>query len=750
MEHTTVEQYDREIAHKFEAFLRRQVRDKQLSPADEKEIRHAFEYAKEAHKDMRRKSGEPYIAHPLEVARIVAEEMGMFSTSVICAFLHDVVEDNKDISLDDIKNEFGNVVANITDGLTKIANLPLVGENNSLQAENFRRILLTIADDIRVILIKIADRLHNMRTLGAMRDTQRLKIASETMYLYAPLAHRLGLYNIKSELEDLALMHLEPQSYEEISKKLENTKEEAEIYIAQFIRKIKEKLAATGLNFTVKSRYKSIYSIYNKIKHKGVPFEEVFDLYAIRIILETRPDKEIDDCWQVYTHIADLYPTHESRLRNWLRFPKENGYQALHTTVNGLEGKPVEVQIRTQRMDVLAEKGPTAAHWKYKEGVEETPSDVFLTEFIEQIRTILENPSYNAMEAVREVRANIKMDALYVFTPKGQAKRIPNNATVLDFAYYVHTNIGNQAIGAKVNQQVVALQHTLKQGDVVEVLTSQKQMPKEEWLEIAQTFRAKISIKESLKVQRKEWIIKGKEIFDRGVQRLDVTAEHPVMKDVLKYFGLETKEDFFYHLGVHKIELRQLLSLIKLYEDGKPIIPPPPQKSKEDATPIDADHLVLGQNLEIERFSIANCCNPVPGEDIMAFQQKKKMYIHRTSCERAISLMATFGSQIIKARFAEETGISYLTALKVEGLDKTGILMEILRVITEKMTLNMRKVTIDSNEGLFEGLFLVYIKDKDELNTLIERLLKIANVTKVTRTDSHFQPFKEELHADFR
>lgn len=740
----TVEQYDREIENRFESFLLRQIRDKHISPSDTKEIRHAFEYAKYAHKDMRRKSGEPYIAHPLEVARIVAEEMGMFSTSVVCAFLHDVVEDNKDISLEDIKQEFGNVVANITDGLTKIAKLPVLDENNSLQAENFRRILLTIADDIRVILIKIADRLHNMRTLGAMREDKRLKIASETMYLYAPLAHRLGLYNIKSELEDLSLKYLEPNAYDEISKKLENTKEEAQIYIDQFTRNVKARLALSGLNFTIKSRYKSIYSIYNKIKNKGVPFEEVFDLYAIRIILETRPDKEIEDCWQVYTLIGGLYDAHPSRLRDWLRFPKENGYQALHTTVYGPGGKPVEVQIRTQRMDELAEKGPTAAHWKYKGGIEETNSDDFLTEFVEQIRTILENPSYNAMEAVRELRASIKMDALYVFTPKGQAKRIPNNATVLDFAYYVHTNIGNHAIGAKVNQQVVPLHHTLKQGDMIEVLTSQKQLPKEEWLKIAQTIRARANIKESLKTQRKEWIVKGKEIFDRGVQRLNITAEHPIMKDVLKYFNMESKEDFFYHLGMHNIELRQLLPLIKLYEEGKPIIAPEEKKPKEDVTHIDSDHLVLGQNIEIDKWSIANCCNPVPGDDIVAFQQKKKVYIHRTSCEKAISLMANFGSQIIKARFAEGTGISFLTALKVEGLDKKGILMELLRVITEKMTLNMRKVTIDSNEGLFEGLFLVYIKDKQELNELMERLLKIENVTKVTRTDSHFQPFKEE------
>lgn len=743
----TPEQYDREIANKFEAFLLRQVRDKNIPASDTQQIRHAFEYAKNAHKDMVRKSGEPYIAHPLEVARIVAEEMGMFTTSIISAFLHDVVEDNKDISIEDIRSEFGNVVANITDGLTKIAKLPVVDENKSLQSENFRRILLTIADDIRVILIKIADRLHNMRTLGAMRDEKRLKIASETMYLYAPLAHRLGLYNIKSELEDLALMHLDRNAYLEISQKLEETKEDAKMYIDRFTRKISERLEPSGLKFTIKSRYKSIFSIYNKIKNKGVPFEEVFDLYAIRIILETRPDTEIEDCYQVYTLIGGLYPAHASRLRDWLRLPKENGYQALHTTVYGPEGKPVEVQIRTQRMDELAEKGPTAAHWKYKGGVEETTSDEFLTEFIEQIRAILENPSYNAMEAVREVRANIKMDALYVFTPKGQAKRIPNNATVLDFAYYVHTKIGNHAIGAKVNQQVVPLQHILKQGDVIEVLTSQKQQPKEEWLRIAQTFRARTNIKESLKLQRKEWISKGKEIFERGVQRLNITAEHPIMNDVLKFFRLQSREDFFYNLGMHSIELRQLLPLIRLYEEGKPILPPEEKKVKEDTTPIDSDSLVLGKNMDIDKLSISNCCNPVPGDDIMAFQQKKRVYIHRTSCEKAISLMANFGSQIIKAHFAEGTGISFLTAIKVEGLDKKGILMEILGVITQKMTLNMRKVTIDAKDGLFEGLFLVYIKDKNELNELISRILEIAHVSKVTRTDSNFQPFKEEGQA---
>lgn len=738
--------YEKELTRQLAALRRYLMNERKMSVSDWKEIRRAYKFAKEAHAGVTRKSGEPYIMHPMAVARIVAEEMGLFRDSIIAAFLHDVVEDT-DYTLEDISREFNVRVSEIVDGLTKMSKLSFEDKTISTQAENFRRILLTISEDIRVILVKIADRLHNMRTLEFQKDHKQLKIASETLFLYAPLAHRLGLYNIKSELEDLSLKYSQPAIYQEISSRLDKTKEEANDYIEMVKRTVSELVTTTALSFKIKSRFKSIYSIHKKISEKGVSFEEIFDLYAIRIILETRDGHEFEDCWKVYAAISAVYYPNPTRTRIWLSTPKESGYQALHMTVIGPEGKWVEIQIRTERMDDLAEKGPSA-HWRYKKMIEESASsegndtiehdyDVLLADWVDQIRTILENPELSALEAVQEVRRSIRPEDMQVFTPKGQIIRLPTDATVIDFAYYVHTKVGQHAIGAKVNGRVVSLDYILQTGDQCEVLTSTKQQPKEEWLKFVKTTRAKNMIKEVLRQQRREYIVKGKEIFIWYAKRHKVTENSEMVKEFIKYLSLDGLEDLYYNLGRRNLEISKIQEFNQLRSEGK-LYP------QEKTTPLDTELLVLGKNITIEKYESATCCNPVPGDDIIAFHKGTKAIIHRTSCEKAINMMATHGDQIVKVRFTDKDSLSYLTALKIEGLDRQGILIDILQIISRVMHINMRKVTIDTKDGLFQGLFLVYLKNKDELDRLTTRLKSLDNVTSVMRTDSKFQPFEEE------
>lgn len=749
MESIDYEKLDAAVEQEYQAFIKKLELEKRVSKSELQEIKRAYQFAKEAHKHQRRKSGELYISHPLRVAKIVYDEMGLFSVSIICAFLHDVVEDTP-VEHSDIEQQFGKKVRNIVEGLTKISKTEMVAENNSMQAENYRRILLTISDDVRVILVKIADRLHNMRTLKAMKETSQLKIAAETLYLYASVAHRLGLYSIKSELEDLALSHIAPLQYDEIKQKLNTTEDEAKAYIQHFIKEVTRLLAPTKLQFVIKSRFKSVYSIYNKIQTKHVRFEEIMDLYAIRIILEDREGSEIEDCWRVYTYITEKFPQNPSRTRDWLRFPKANGYQSLHTTVTGPEGNAVEIQIRTQKMDEIAEKG-NGAHWMYKNGEEdvENPIDPNIVKFIEQVRLVLENPNLNAIEAVHELTAGLKPEALSVFTPKGAMKFMPANACVLDFAYDIHSKIGDYAIGAKINGVLAPLHTILQQGDKVEVITSQKKSVSEEWLGWVKSIKARNIIKESLKVQRKELIPKGREIFNIGSKWLKITEDHPDMPEFLKYVNLATKDDLFYEMGKYKEfgksnvnVTEKLREFLRLKEENKPILQKVVPK-KEDATPIDMDLLVLGKQINIEKMVIASCCNPVPGDDIVALQRKNYITVHRSDCPKAIYSMANFGGQIVKANFADGLNVSFLTALKVEGDDSKGILMAILGIITVEMNLNMRKVTIDTKDGKFEGLFLVYIQNAEQLQKLMHDLKdKVAGVKAVSRTNSHFEPFE--------
>ncbi len=731
---TKPHEYD--LDKEFKNFIGIIVREKKISRQEVTKIRKAFLFAKNAHEGQFRKSGEPYISHPLAVARIVYEEMGLLSTGIICSFLHDVLEDTP-ITEEEIKNNFGETVLDIVIGLTKIAKIDIL--QSSIQVENYRKILLTISDDIRTIVIKIADRLHNMRTLGAQLGHKQLKITSETLYLYAPLAHRLGMNNIKTELEDLSLKYSQPQVYEEISNKLNVSREEAEAYIERFIRTIKQKLSMTELKIDkIESRFKSIYSIYNKIQTKGVSFEEIMDLYAIRIILEDRPGHEINDCWLAYSEITSLYKPRHDRMRDWLRTPKANGYQSLHATVLGAEGRMVEIQIRTFSMDNTARKGITS-HWVYKEEKEVMVIDDNFLSFTDRVRDLLADTQNTFEEQVAAIKSEFRLDNLSVFTPKGEMKSIVKGATVLDFAYLIHSDIGNRAIGAKIMDKLVPLHYKLQQADQIEIITSSKTTVKDEWLEWVVTPRATHHIKNYLKVVWREKVDAGKMLADRFYKKMEIKEDSPEIQRLITYCGFEEIEDFYYAVGVHnRTVIAKIEEFARLVQAQMPISPPNPSGE----ILINPELLVLGKEINIENIVIASCCNPIKGDDIVGLQRKNKVIIHRTSCEVAIRWMANHGGDIIKANFSMNEEVSFLAALKVEGLDGQGLLIGLLNIISKGMNLNIRKVFIDSKDGQFEGLFLVFIKSLKELNELTERLRRFPNVKSVTRTDSSFSPFE--------
>ncbi len=723
----------------FQHFIGKVVREKKVSKQDITKIRKAFLFAKTAHEGQYRKSGEPYISHPLAVAKIVYEEMGLLTTGIIGAFLHDVLEDTP-VSKEEIQSQFGKTVLDIIAGLTKISKIEGAELGDSYQAQNYRQILMTISDDIRVVIIKIADRLHNMRTLGAQQGHKQLKITSETLYLYAPLAHRLGMNSIKTELEDLSLKYSEPQAYNEISQRLNISKADAEAYIQRFIRSVKQCVSITGLKIIkIESRFKSIYSIYKKIQTKGVRFDEIMDLYAIRIIIEDRPQKEIDDCWQVFTTISNLYPARPDRIRDWLRLTKSNGYQSLHMTVRGLEGRMVEIQIRTEAMDATARKGMTS-HWMYKEEKEIMVVDQKLIDFTDRVQEILKDKSSSAEELVSIIKTEIRLDNLNVFTPKGDMKTIVQGASVLDFAYLIHSKIGNHAIGAKVNNELVSLNHIIQQADQVEIITSSKLTVKEDWLKWVITPKAVHAIKEVLKVKRKEKQEWGKLVVNRFYKRLGISENTPEVEELLQFLSLQSLDDLYYKVGIHDPDVLSKADDFIKHKQNQTPVPISSEPQKENS--INPEFLVLGKDVNIENVVIASCCNPVIGDDIVGLQRKNRVVIHRTSCDVAIKWMANHGSDIIKANFSESEGVSFLAALKVQGLDSQGVLIELLRIISVSMKLNMRKVFIDTKEGHFEGLFLIFIQSANELNRLIDRLQKLPNVKSVTRTDNNFKPFE--------
>jgi guanosine-3',5'-bis(diphosphate) 3'-pyrophosphohydrolase len=722
-----------EILKRYRALLR--ACKPTMQKGDKKEIRKAFDMALESHKNMRRKSGEPYIYHPIAVAQIAAEEIGLGTTSIVCALLHDVVEDT-DLTLEDIEREFGKKTAKIIDGLTKISGV--FDYNSSLQAENFRKMLLTLADDVRVILIKLADRLHNMRTMDFMPRHKQLKIASETIYLYAPLAHRLGLYVIKSELEDLSMKYLEPDTYKYIATQLNEKKTERNLFIKQFVEPINEILAEQGLHAELFGRPKSIHSIWNKMKKKNIPFEEVYDLFAIRIILDSPPEQEKADCWKAYSIVTDLYRPNPDRLRDWVSSPKGNGYESLHTTVMGPKGQWVEVQIRTQRMNEIAEKG-FAAHWKYKE----SSNDNGLDQWIMKVREMLKNPEANALDFLDDFKMNLFSDEIFIFTPKGALLQLPMGATALDFAFEIHTDVGARCIGAKVNHKLVPLSHKLQNGDQVEIINSGKQVPKEDWLNIVVTAKAKSKIKSSLKEEKRKIAENGKEILERKLKSLKITYNTDNLNKLSYFFKLPSTQELFIGIANGKIELKDL----KDYLAAEKEIENRSSTEKSEQQQIDhllsrvkgpeSDTLLIGEDLQKIDYTLAACCNPIPGDDVFGFVTVSEgIKIHRTNCPNAAQLMANYGYRIVKAKWNSQKEVTFLTGLHIIGIDDVGLINNITKVISNDFKVNMRSITVDTDNGIFDGSIMIYVNDKDHLDKLIENLLEVRGVTGVTRFDA--------------
>lgn len=727
-----------EILKRYRALLR--ACKSTLKKGDKKMIRMAFEMAVESHKDMRRKSGEPYIYHPIAVAQIAVEEIGLGTTSIVCALLHDVVEDT-DITLEEIERDFGKKVAKIIDGLTKISGV--FDANSSMQAENFRKMLLTLADDVRVILIKLADRLHNMRTMNFMPHDKQLKICSETVYLYAPLAHRLGLYSIKSELEDLSMKYMEPETYKFIATRLNEKKAEREYFIKEFIGPINKILKEQDLESNVVGRPKSINSIWTKMKKKGIPFEEVYDLFAVRIILDSKPNQEKSDCWKAYSIVTDLYRPNPDRLRDWISSPKANGYESLHTTVMGPKGQWVEVQIRTQRMNEIAEKG-FAAHWKYKE----SSTDSGLDQWVIKVRELLSNSDSNALDFLDDFKMNLFSDEIFIFTPKGDLIQLPIDATALDFAFEIHSDVGAKCIGAKVNHKLVPLSYKLQNGDQVEVITSGKQAPKEDWLNFVVTAKAKAKIKSSLKEEKRKIAEDGKEILERKLKSLKITYNSDNILKLSYFFKLASTQDLFYNIAKGLIDLKDL----KEFAATEKVIEQKPQQDTDheqiqklikQVKTKDSDFLLIGEDLQKIDYKLSNCCNPIPGDDVFGFVTVSDgIKIHRTNCPNATKLMSSFGYRIIKAKWTSQKQLAFLTGLKIIGIDEVGLINNLTKVISNDFKVNMRSITVDTEDGIFNGTIMIYVNDTKHLEDLIQELKQVKGITDVFRFDSETEAQK--------
>ena len=732
MTEINLEAEKKEILSRYKTLLKACKR--RLQKGDKEQIRKAFEVAVDAHKEMRRKSGEPYIYHPIAVAQICAEEIGLGTTSIVCALLHDTVEDTE-ITLEDIDGMFGEKVAKIIDGLTKISGV--FDQTSSLQAENFRKMMLTLSDDVRVILIKLADRLHNMRTLESMKREKQIKIASETLYLYGPLAHRLGLNAIKTELEDLGLKYTNSETYQEIALKLKESEPERKKFIQKFIEPIKEILDEQGFNSKIYGRPKSIFSIYNKIKNKGVEFEDIYDLFAIRIVIDTPLEMEKTDCWKAYSIVTDLYHPNPDRLRDWISSPRANGYESLHTTVMGPRGQWVEVQIRTTRMNEIAEKG-FAAHWKYKE---EPNTDSGLDQWIQKVRELLSNPEANAFDFLDDFKMNLFSDEIFIFTPKGSLIQLPVNATALDFAFEIHTDIGASCIGAKVNYKLVPLSYKLQNGDQVEIITSSKQSPKEDWLNFVVTAKAKSKIKSSLKEEKRKIAENGKEILERKLKSLKVTYNSDNLYKLAYFFKLPSTLDLFFNVAQGKIDVKQL----KEFVASEKIIENKPEKLEfipneqlnKKVKGDDNDTLLIGEDLQKLDYKLSTCCNPIPGDDVFGFiTVGDGIKIHRTNCPNAAKLMANYGYRIVKAKWNSQKELAFLTGLHITGIDDVGLINKITTVISSDFKVNMRSITVDTEDGIFEGSIMVYVNNTKHLDNLIIKLREVVGVSSVTRFDS--------------
>lgn len=734
-----LEAENREIVRRYRKLIR-SVRPL-MKDNDAAQIRLAFTTAVEAHKEMRRKSGEPYIYHPIAVAQICVDEIGLGPTAVIAALLHDVVEDT-DMELKDIEKLFGKKVAKIIDGLTKISGV--FQQGSSQQAENFRKMLLTLSEDVRVILIKIGDRLHNMRTLESMPRNSQLKIASETIYLYAPLAHRLGLYSIKTELEDLYLKYTEPDVFRDIANKIQQTKASRNKFIREFVEPIDDALNATGLNYTIKGRPKSIHSIWNKMKKQEVSFEQIYDLFAIRIIIETDLESEKSACWQVYSIVTDFYKPNPDRLRDWVSTPKSNGYESLHVTVMSKTGQWVEVQIRTSRMDEIAEKG-FAAHWKYKDSQKDIAHnrEVGIESWINKVREVIESQDGSAIEFVNDFRNNLFSEEVYVFTPKGDLRILPAGSTALDFAFDIHTAVGARCLGAKVNQKLVPISYKVQNGDQIEILTSSKQKPTEDWLKLVVTSKAISKIKDALKEHKKLIATDGKEIVERKVKQLKLDLNEEVMAQIRTYFDCKTNLDFFYLVGKGSIEpglIKKALEEKPKKDNGPaPVIHDSKSFEREikKVRGVDSDQLLIGEDMDRIDYTLAKCCNPIPGDDVFGFVTiNEGIKIHRTTCPNAVELMSNYGYRIIKARWTSSKELAFLAGLRITGTDRMGLVQDVTRVISSDLRVNMRSISIDTNETIFEGKIMLFVHDTAHLDQLIKKLEKVEGVVKVDRFDT--------------
>jgi GTP pyrophosphokinase len=719
----------REINDLFEDLLK--SFNRQLTPENEQLIRKAFLFANTAHMGVRRNSGEPYILHPLAVAKIVVSEIGLGTKSALAAILHDVVEDTE-YTLQDISNMFGEKVASLVDGLTK-----LTGTFDSKQAVNFRKMLLTLSDDVRVILIKLADRLHNMRTLDSMPPSKQLKISSETLYIFAPLAHRLGLYAIKTELEDLSLKYKYPEVYNQIEMKLHSAEEQINYLVYDFARPIQEKLHAENFDFTISGRPKSIYSIWNKMQTKNVTFDEIYDLLAVRIVFKTKEGiSEKRQCFDILSLITDIYTPKPDRIRDWITIPKANGYEALHVTVMGPKGHWVEVQIRTERMDEIAERG-FAAHYRYK-GESSTESE--LDKWLYKIRELLQNPESDALDFLDEFKLNLYAQEIVIFTPKGEMKMLPKGATVLDFAYDIHSELGNHCIGAKVNHQLVPMSYVLKSGDQVEILTSDKQLPKPSWIDFAITARAKTKVRDSFKQQQKKHIEEGRIQLNKQLEKLEVKVSSNTLKKLIGHFGLHTKEQLYADIGMGLVRLDDLQNILlekpvnkfikfwKLSFGGD---------KKTDNFKIDKRiPFLLNENQKNEDYVLAMCCNPIPGDDVVGFvSEGNKIVIHNKSCPEALKLMSSHGDDIVEATWTKSKVLSYLIHLFVKGFDQQGIAHKITNLISNEYQINIRSLSLDAHDGIFEGNLYIYVHNTDMLDTLISKLLSIKGVDSVIRKE---------------
>jgi len=712
MTEVDIEKENAAIAQAYKELLR--VSYQTLSKDDKKLIRHAFEVALDAHKDQRRKSGEAYIFHPIAVAKIVAQEIGLDATSIAAALLHDVVEDNPDYTIADMERLFGETVARIVDGLTKISVLNKEMDV-SLQAENFRKMLLTLNEDVRVIIIKIADRLHNMQTMESMRDDKQIKIASETLYIYAPLAHRIGLYNIKTELEDLGLKYTEPEVYNDIAEKMQESKEEQDAYITAFSKVIEKSLNKEGLNYEIKGRPKSIFSIRRKMVKQGVSFDEVYDKFAIRIIYKSDFENEKFLAWKIYSIVTDHFTPNPIRLRDWISSPKSTGYEALHITVVGPKSRWVEVQIRSERMNEIAEKG-YAAHYKYKNTNEKEDS---LDLWINRLQEALENNEANAVDFVEQFKLNLYSKEIFVFSPKGDLKSLPKGATPLDFAFSIHTEIGMKTRGAKVNGKLVPLSHELQSGDRVEILTSDNAKPNANWLDYATTARARSKIKSALNAHTKEIAEEGKEILRRKLKQLKITLNEKAVNELVNYFKLKTSLDLFYRVGIGTIDNTKLKAFASSrsnafmsYIKSKIRKPDVPLDINKDEITSKYDMLVFGKEEERLNYTLANCCNPIPGDKVFGFVTiNDGIKVHKKNCPNAVSLQSNYAYRIISAKWIDSSQSTYTSHIKLSGIDNLGLVNDITKLISENLHVNMKSISFSSDDGIFNGDVLGCCRD---------------------------------------